>query len=86
MLSQYDEFPVHQTGHPFSRSAVSNYSFDDGYFFGVFSADRDMFLFMGMRINPNNNMIGGYAAMMCGGIQQTVRFKRPWQGDMDTRI
>tara|TARA_B100001964_G_scaffold159797_1_gene175456 strand:+ start:1208 stop:2383 length:1176 start_codon:yes stop_codon:yes gene_type:complete len=86
MLTQYDEFPVHQTGHPFTRASVSDYSFDDGYFFGVFSAEEDIFLYQGLRVNPNNNMIGGYAGVMTKGVQYTTRFKRPWQIDCDTRI
>jgi hypothetical protein len=86
MLTQYDEYPVHQTGHPVSRVSVSDYSFDDGYFFGVFSAEQDIFLFQGLRVNPNNNMVGGYAGVMTGGVQYTVRFKRPWQINCDTRI
>ena len=86
MLTRYDEFPVHQTPYPFSVVPVTDYSFDDGYYFGVFSAEAEMFLFQGMRVNPNNDMIGGYAGIMVGGRQYTVRMKRPWRPDCDTRI
>ena len=39
-----------------------------------------------MRVNPNTDMIGGYAGLMIGGRQYTVRFKRPWRPQFDTRI
>ena len=64
VLTRYDEFPVHQSPYPFSVVPVTDYSFDDGYYFGVFSADEGVFLFQGMRVNPNNDMIGGYAGVM----------------------
>jgi hypothetical protein len=86
VLTRYDEFPVHQSPYPFSVVPVTDYSFDDGYYFGVFSAEQRLFLFQGMRVNPNNDMIGGYAGVMSDGVQHTVRFKRPWRPDCDTRI
>ena len=86
VLTRYDEFPVHQSPYPFSVVPVTDYSFDDGYYFGVFSADEGAFLFQGMRVNPNNDMIGGYAGVMLHGVQHTVRFKRPWRPDCDTYI
>ncbi len=86
MLTPYDEFPVHQTPYPFSVTPITDYSFDDGYYFGVFSAEHEIFLFQGMRVNPNNDMIGGYAGIMKDGVQHTARFKRPWRPQFETRI
>jgi hypothetical protein len=86
MLTPYDELPVHQSPHPFSVVPITDYSFDDGYYFGVFSAEREVFLFQGLRVNPNNDMVGGYAGLMAGGRQYTVRFKRPWRPRFDTVI
>ena len=86
MLTRYDEFPVHQSPYPFSVAPITDYSFDDGYYFGVFSAEQGIFLFQGMRVNPNNDMIGGYAGVMVDGVQYTARFKRPWRPECDTHI
>jgi hypothetical protein len=86
VLTPYDEFPVHQSPYPFSVVAITDYSFDDGYYFGVFSAEQEIFLFQGMRVNPNNDIVGGYAGIMIGGRQYTARFKRPWRPQFDTRI
>ena len=74
VLTPYDEFPVHQSPYPFSVVPITDYSFDDGYYFGVFSAEEEVFLFQGLRVNPNNDMVGGYAGLNVGGRQYTVRF------------
>lgn len=86
MLSPYDEFPVHQTPYPLSRVATTDHSFDDGYFFGAFSAEDRMFCFSGLRINPNTDIIGGYLGVMRDGIQRTVRFSRTWRELCDTTV
>lgn len=86
MLTPYDEFPVHQSSRPFSEIPSTDYSWDDGYYFGVYSAKERMFLFTGMRVNPNTDIIGGYAGIMLDGIQYTVRLSRTWRSAFETRI
>lgn len=84
MLTRYDEFPVHQSSYPFSEIPSTDYAWDDGYFFGVYNAEERLFLFSGLRVNPNSDMIGGYGAVMLDGRQYTVRVARPWRQDCDT--
>lgn len=84
MLSQYDEFPVHQASRPFANIPSTDYSWDEGYYFGVFNADEKVYLITGMRINPNSDMLGGYAIMNVAGRQYTARFSRCWRQQMDT--
>jgi hypothetical protein len=86
MLTPFDEFPIHQTPYPFSVPSVTDLSFDDGFYFGVFSAEHEMFLFQGLRVNPNNDMVGGYAGIMMNGTQHTTRFKRPWRPQFETAV
>jgi hypothetical protein len=86
MLTPYDEFPVHQAPHPFSHVPSTDYSWDDGYYFGVFSPANRVFLATGMRVNPNTDMIGGYALLNVAGIQTTVRFNRSWRRDFALQI
>ena len=59
MLTPYDEFPVHQASRPFSHLPSTDHAWDDGYFFGVYSAEAKLFLFTGMRVNANADVIGG---------------------------
>lgn len=86
MLTQYDEFPVHQASRPFSYIPSTDYNWDDGYYFGAFSAKHKLYVLTGMRINPNTDMIGGYAIIVAGGRQYNVRFSRCWRRDVDTVI
>jgi hypothetical protein len=86
VLSPYDELPVHQTPYPLSFVANTDPGFDDGYFFGVFSAEAGVFCFQGLRINPNTDIVGGYLGIARDGVQRTVRFSRTWRELCDTTI
>lgn len=86
MLSKYDEYPVHQASRPFDHIPSTDLNWDEGYYFGVFSADEKVYLLTGMRINPNADMIGGYAIINIAGRQYSVRFSRTWRQQMDTVI
>ncbi len=86
MLTRYDEYPVHQSSRPFSEIPSTDYAWDDGYFFGLYDAELGAFLFSGMRVNPNTDMIGGYAGISVDGRQHTARFSRPWRADPDTSV
>lgn len=86
MLSPYDELPVHQTPYPLLDLPVADPGFDDGYFFGVFNADARVFCFMGLRVTPNTDIVGGYAAINFAGRQRTVRFSRRWRENCDTSV
>jgi hypothetical protein len=86
MLSSYDEFPIHQLPHPVSIVSNTDPGFDDGYYFGFFSAELKTFCFMGIRINPNTDLVGGYVAFNRAGRQRTVRFSRTWRELADTWV
>jgi hypothetical protein len=58
----------------------------NGYWFGVFNPDEKVFLGTGARVNPNTDMIGGYAFLNVAGRQVTVRFNRCWRGNFDLAI
>jgi hypothetical protein len=85
-LSPYDELPVHQTPYPLSVVNSTDNGFDDGYFFGAFSAEARAFCFQGLRVNPNTDLVGGYVGLMRDGRQRTVRFSRTWRELCDTWI
>ena len=50
-LTPYDEYPVHQAPYPISYVPATDYAWDEGYFYGVYSADAQVLLLTGMRIN-----------------------------------
>lgn len=85
-LSPYDEVPVHQTPRPLSMVSSIDPGFDDGYFFGVFNAQAQTFLFCGLRINPNTDLVGGYVGLIRRGGQRTLRVSRTWRELCDTVV
>ncbi|MDO3402761.1 hypothetical protein QWI29_22195 [Mycolicibacterium neoaurum] len=86
MLSPYDELPVHQTSRPLSMVADTNPGFDDGYYFGAFSAVEQVFCFQGLRVSPNTDLVGGYVGLQRHGRQRTVRFSRTWRDHPATEV
>ncbi|MBI1179428.1 MAG: hypothetical protein GC201_02655 [Alphaproteobacteria bacterium] len=86
MLTPYDEFPAHQASRPFSHIPSTDSAWDDGYFFGLQGPSHGVFLFTGMRVSPNTDMIGGYAGICVGGRQVTSRHSRVWRPNFATAI
>lgn len=68
-MTLYGEFPVHQSARPFSHITSTDYGWDDGYYVGVYNPDEQVFLLTGMRVNPNADMVGGYAVINVAGRQ-----------------
>jgi hypothetical protein len=85
-LTPYDEFPVHTTPYPLSYIPATDYNWDEGYYFGILNPDERIFMCCGFRVNPNTDMIGGYALFNQGGRQRTFRFSRSWRQDYDLRV
>jgi hypothetical protein len=86
ILSSYDEHPVHQTPYTFAHVPSTDFSWDDGCYFGIFNPEEKLFLCVGYRVNPNTDMIGGFALLNVAGQQHTVRFSRCWRRDMRTVV
>jgi hypothetical protein len=83
-LTQYDDFPVHQSPYPFSYVPEVDYSWDEGYYFGLFNPDAGIFLVTGLRISPNSDVIGIHAGLNVRGVQRTLRLSREWRKNVDT--
>ncbi|WP_197277171.1 hypothetical protein [Sphingomonas profundi] len=79
ILTPYDEFPVHQAPQPFSHIPSTDLNWDEGYYFAVMNPDEQVMFCTGFRINPNTDMIGGYALINVAGVQRTFRFSRCWR-------
>ena len=73
-ITSLDDYPWHQTMAPFPLPSTSDTRFNDGYYWGFYSAG--WFAFFGMRLYPNTNVIDGYAGAVVGGEQRIVRARR----------
>ena len=82
-LTQYDDFPVHQSPYPFSYIPVTDFAWDEGYYFGVANPATGLFLITGLRISPNSDVIGIHAALNVRGVQRTLRLSREWRKHVD---
>ena len=58
---------------------ATDYAWDEGYFYGVYSADAQVLLLTGMRINPNADVIGAHVGVNVRGRQRTARLSRTWR-------
>jgi hypothetical protein len=85
-LTPYDEYPVHTTPYPVSYIPSTDYNWDEGFYYAVMSANEQVFCCTGFRINPNTDMIGGYALINIKGTQRTFRFSRCWRQDYNLRV
>ncbi|MBB35100.1 MAG: hypothetical protein CME88_07955 [Hirschia sp.] len=61
-------------------------AWDDGYYFLAYDLETGVQVWTGMRIAPNNNIIGGYASTNVKGVQRAVRLSRIWRPDFDVTI
>lgn len=62
-LTPYDEFPVHQAPYSVSYVPSTDCAWDEGYFFGVYSAEAQVFMITGMRVNPNADIVGAHVGV-----------------------
>jgi hypothetical protein len=73
-LNRFDDFPFHQAISPLDVPATSDSHFNDGYYFAWYQGDRHWFC--GLRVHPNNNVMDGYAGLVAGPEQRSIRFTR----------
>ena len=85
-LTPYDEYPIHTTPYPLSYIPSTDYNWDEGFYYGIFNPDEKIHMCTGFRVNPNTDMIGGYALFNLNGIQRTFRFSRTWRQDYNMRV
>jgi len=85
-LTPYDEYPVHQAPYPVSYVPATDYAWDEGYFYGVYSADAQVLMLTGMRINPNADVIGAHVGVNVRGRQRTARLSRTWRQQCYTAV
>lgn len=85
-LSPYDEFPVHQAPYPISCIPSTDYAWDEGYYYGVYSAEQQLFMIAGFRVNPNADVIGAHVSINYRGVHRTLRLSRTWREQLYTAL
>jgi hypothetical protein len=67
VLTTYDDFPVHQTSDPVSRTASTDLNHYDRYFFNGYTADADVFFALAMGLYPNRHVADAAFSVVVGG-------------------
>jgi hypothetical protein len=78
-INPFDDFPFHQTAAPIDIPEQSDRHFNDGYWFAFYAPGT--YVFCGLRLHPNSNVMDGYAGAVHAGEQRNVRFSRALRPD-----
>jgi hypothetical protein len=73
-INPFDDFPFHQAISPIDVPEQSDRHFNDGYWFSFYRPGT--YVFCGLRLHPNSNVMDGYAGLIHRGEQRNVRFSR----------
>src|SRR4051812_8230292 len=73
-LHRFDDFPFHQGLFTLDIPDTSDTHYNDGYWFGFFAPGS--YVFTGLRLHPNNNVMDGYAGIVRDGEQRNIRVSR----------
>src|SRR5581483_9822435 len=76
MLTEFDEYLVHQTPDPIAQPTTGDRNFYDRHFFNGFSRDGDLFFGAAMGLYPNRRVMDAAFTVIRDGKQQQVRASR----------
>ncbi|TSD99348.1 hypothetical protein FOS14_13475 [Skermania sp. ID1734] len=87
MLSQFDDYPIHQVAQPIRQVATSDRNFYDRYYFNCYSPEADLFLIVGLGQYPNLGVADGFAVARRGDDHIVVRVSKALGADRaDTAV
>lgn len=86
LLTPYDDLLWHQVAAPFGEAATSDPHFNDGYYFAVYDPDGTAFIFAGIRVHVNSNVMDGYGGAVFGTRQAGVRVSRELRPKLESRV
>ena len=75
MLSQGDDFPIHQNPEPIASAGASR-NFYDRYFFNGYHLEEDTFFALGMGIYPQLDLIDAGFSLIVDGVQHNLLCSR----------
>ena len=86
MITEGDEYPVHQTPEPIAVSGTDR-NFYDRYFFNGYNSDGSIFFAAAMGVYPHLNIIDGAFSVLKDGKQSSIFFSRGLNNErMNTQI
>lgn len=86
MITQGDEYPIHQTADPIAVSGTDR-NFYDRYFFNGYNSDGSIFFAAAMGVYPHLNIIDCAFSILKEGKQSSVFFSRGLNNErLDTKV
>ncbi len=76
MLSDLDDFPIHQTPEPIAHPSTADRNFYDRYFFNGFSRDGEFFFAAAMGLYPNRRVMDCAFSVVHRGEQYSLHVSR----------
>ena len=76
MITNLDDYPVHQTPEPVAHPASGDPNVYDRYFFNGYTADGDIFFAVAMGLYPNRRVMDAAVSVVRGGRQYALRASR----------
>ncbi len=67
MITNLDDYPVHQTPEPVAHPASGDPNVYDRYFFNGYTADGDIFFAVAMGLYPNRRVMDAAVSVVRGG-------------------
>jgi len=76
MISDFDDFMVHQISEPINQPGPSDRNFYDRYWFNGFDRDGDFVFEIGFGIYPNRHVLDGHFSVVKDGVQHCFHASR----------
>ncbi len=85
-LSNWDDYPVHQTAEVIRHVATSDRNFYDRYYFNLHGSSDELFMVMGLGQYPNLGVQDAFAVVRRGSKHRVVRASRELGDRMDVSV
>src|SRR5437762_12569236 len=76
MLTEFDDYLVHQTAEPIASPGTGDRNFYDRHFFNGFTRDGDLYFGVALGLYPNRRVMDAAFTVIRDGRQQSVRASR----------
>ncbi len=87
MISDFDDYPVHQAPEPVARPASTDRNFYDRYWFNGFDGSGSLYLGAALGLYPNRAVMDGAFTFVVDGVQHSVHASRLAPADpKETRV
>lgn len=80
MLTNLDDYPIHQTSEPMRHVATSDRNFYDRYYFNGFDKSGTCMFVVGLGVYPNLGVMDAFLLVFHDGLHRVVRASRALEG------